>query len=259
MNRADGAPMPMCGGCDVCMKGDDGIPRVVRGYVRQDYSDLLNELKKEPVSVLKKADNVVPSKEAVSLVKPYRARLLDNPRMLYAYSSATRVLHDRDCAWVPRIRNKYFNMLAEFDSDMHMCSWCYRRAVIRSGIGDDRYRIDAYVAFFNAIRVSDADLYRLIIENKAQLRLISVRVMQIKVHEDTWRIIRGDNGNELWHNNYVVLEDYSRQFTKKFHRQFLFGKSGRTLFNYILSYSWDDHVEKIAGVECTDAGAGCKE
>lgn len=245
------------------MKGDGCIPKVVRGYVRQDFSDLLNELHGGAAPEEKRTPTDATRQEFVSSDKRRKASLMDNPRMLYAYSIKARTLHDRDCMRLGEIPNSEFQMLSEFDDGMNTCPWCYRRALIRSGVGDDRRHISAFERFFGEGHVLNAELYVLMIENKAQLKWISGNVVQIKVREDTWQISRTPEGYRLWHNNYIRTDDGARYFTNGFHPQttHCWDSLSKLLIEWVVSYSWEKHVEKCAPAECSEAlvGDDCKE
>lgn len=193
------------------------------------------------VQEVKRKDDV-PVAEGVDLDLRRRASLMDNQNMLYAYSSRMRVSHDRDCIHVADIPDGEFQMLSEVPRGMKMCPVCYRVALIRSGIGADRRRMQAYERFFEHVDASNADLYRLVIKHKARLKWINNNVMQIKVHEDTWRVIRVGQGIELWHNNYIRLEDDSRHFRAGFHRQYVRGDDTfHNILKTILAYRWEAH------------------
>ncbi len=221
------------------------IPRVTRGYERQDYSALLDELKGLSVTENDEKVHIASEKQGVDAATRCRASLLDNPKMLYAYSNKSRVLHDRDCSKLAEISDAHFRMVSEFPVDMKVCSECYRRAIIRRGVGDDRKRIPAYERFFNKVRVSDSYLYDLMIKNKALVKLIDNNVMEITVREDTWQFVCGSTGYELWHNNYICLKDGSRYFTKGFHRQTVFGGyTAHNILRVILTYRCDIHKSK---------------
>lgn len=227
------------------------MARFFRTHKRQDFTELLNELNGVgPVDKdLKQTNYSIEKKDVVDLAKRRRASLMDNSDMLYVYSGVHRVLHDRDCFRLPEIPDEEFEMLSEFDVSMKTCPMCYRRALIRSGVGADRRRIHAYERFFKRVEVSNEDLYLLLIENKAQLRWRSNDVMEIRVRDDSWQIRHNGDALELWHNNYACLDDLTRHFTVGFHRQEVYGfPTIRNLFNLIVTYSWEKHLESVG--EC---------
>lgn len=220
------------------------MPRFLRDYERQDFTELLNELQgvdeKDKVDV---QSTVNDNGNVVDMFKRKRSSLMDNPKMLYAYSTHNRVLHDRDCQYVKDISDKHFRMSPVFVKNMRHCGACYRKSLIRNGVGDDRRRMVAYERFFNQLEVSNRDLYMLLIEHEAKLKWINNDVMQIHHKDDTWRIIRGACGLELWHNNYICLKDYTRHFTDGFHKQNVCeSPTFHTLLLLMLNYSWECHV-----------------
>lgn len=223
------------------------MPKVLREYERQDFTELLNELQgsneKNKVNVNNKKDRNV---NVVDIAKRKRSSLIDNPKMLYAYSSKYKVLHDRDCPYVKDISDKEFCMSSMFIKDMRHCSACYRKSLIRNGVGDDRRRMVAYERFFNQLKVSNKDLYLLLIEHEAKLKWINNDIMQVHLKDDTWRIIRSAGQLELWHNNYICMDDLTRHFTDKFHKQnFCDFPTFHTLLMLMLNYSWECHVAKL--------------
>lgn len=67
-----------------------------------------------------------------------RQSLLSNYNNKYAYSRTKKIIHDRDCRRVREIPDVDFEMMSEFDRSMNTCPDCYRKAVVRYGIGDNR-------------------------------------------------------------------------------------------------------------------------
>lgn len=218
-------------------------------YERVDYSDLLSELRGETDALeeTKEEKPQKPPRQAqVDQAARKRASLLDRPAMKYAYSQKEKVLHDRDCEFVAGISNENFRMKESFDTGMRFCPKCYRKGLIRSGITDDGKRIAAYVRFFGEIHASAEDLRRLLIEHRAVLRWEDRDTMDFHVKEDHWKIVHDRNGYRLLHNNYIVLEDYTRHFTQGFHEQYIYGKKCFHTFVCIMcDYSWADHAEML--------------
>lgn len=226
------------------------MPKFVRGYKKQDFSELLSELNgTQDKAKTEKSLTGRPSKEertkasVVATASRRRASLMDDTKMLYAFSKKSQLFHDRDCEYVKRISDENFCMVGEFDTDKPWCPCCYRKALIRSSIGDDRRRIGAYERFFNRLNVSNRELKILLIENKAKMKWINNDVVQFSVKEDNWQVVCGPDGLELWHNNYISLDDCSRHFTKGFHRQNVYGP--QTFYNFMnimVSYSFKKHM-----------------
>ena len=122
------------------------MPRVIRNYQREDFTDLLGQLHsivEEPQKPDEKP--VEPGNEIVNLALRKRTSKMDNHQMRYAFSSDRMLLHDRECELVKEIPDEKFDMLEYIDESMNLCKHCYRRAIIRNGIDDDGKRIRSYV------------------------------------------------------------------------------------------------------------------
>ena len=224
------------------------MARVCRHYERKDFSGLLAELQKVNTDLSAPPPTPVPKpvKETVEVISPEarkRASLLSNPRMRYVYSQLDTTIHDRECRVVKAIPDKDFRMIADLDIDRATCKHCRRRAIIRSGIGDDGKHLNAYSRFFAHMSASIADLKELIVDNGAQLSDIDIDRVTIKVHDDRWMILFDNKMPLLFHNNYSVNEEYQRIFTAGYHRQTDGGHhTFRHYINIMIGYSWADHV-----------------
>lgn len=221
------------------------MPRVTRGYERQDFSALLNELNM-PEEKEKPLQSVSIKRQEISDYQRKRASLLGNSKMRYAYSDVIGVLHDRDCELVKDIKDKHFKMSADLNPEMELCSRCYRKALIRSGIGDDSKRINAYVNFFNRMNASDACLRVLFMEHGAKIYGIDIDHIYLKVHDDRWILRCTDEQIQLFHNSYEIIGDYERLFKNDFHLQRISGEA--TFPNFVRAmcfYSWKNHVKSF--------------
>ena len=145
---------------------------------------------------------------------------------------------------VKKIKDEEFNMSESLIYGMPICHLCEKRALIRSAIGKDHKRMDAYVGLLKRMKASKPDLRTLIIENRAQLIAVSKDSITVKVRDDQWQFVKGPEENELYHNNYRVLSDYSREFTPGFH-QHLYQRHPRIgfLIKQVCQYSWIEHIK----------------
>ncbi len=240
------------------------MPRVSRNYQRKDFTKLLNELNSEnkESANLNSSDsenkvkiNVISkSAEVVGMARRKRSSKMDNPKMKYIYSTKTLLQHDRDCPIAAKIKDEYFEMSENFQIDKRNCTFCNRSSLIRNGIKDGSKRIDTYNNFFKRIGATNKDLYKLFIENKAIVKWENNNTVKLYVGEDNWKVLCDlENGHRLYHNNYICLHDYSRHFDGGFHEQIVLGsRNFHNILNVILSYSWEEHVEKIkAEKECS--------
>lgn len=175
-----------------------------------------------------------------------RQSLMDDVNNKYAYSKKNMILHDRDCDLVQYIKDGDFRMLPEFDIKMELCQKCYRKALIRSAVGEDRKRLNLYVKIFDKLGYSNKRLKQLFIDHGAQLLRVDINSVTVKVNEDTWILRYYGNMLELYHNNYYVNDDLTRTFTQQFHLQRRFENKedySRALCE-MESYCWDDHLKK---------------
>lgn len=227
------------------------MARVCRHYEHRDFSGLLAELQSTNVGAITPHPMQEKPKSAnthvyISPETRKRASLLSNPRMRYAYSQIDETIHDRDCEALKDIKDRDFRMLADFDMNRPVCRHCYRKAIIRSGIGDDAKYINAYVRLFDRLNAPISDLKELILEHGARLSAIDLDRVTITVHDDRWMICLVKNKPVLFHNNYSVLDNYKRLFYDGYHVQNDGGV--HTFHNFtrmMLSYSWGEHVERL--------------
>lgn len=224
------------------------MARVCRHYERQDFSELLSELHggSTGANAAQPASGPTQVQAVVSPAARKRASLMSDPKMRYAYSILDNTLHDRDCEALKAIRDEDFRMLADFDADRPVCHRCYRRAVIRSGIGDDVKHINAYVHILDRLQATTKDLRELILMHGARLSSIATDRVVIKVHDDRWMICFLKDTPLLYHNNYTVTEDLRRFFDAGYHIQNDGGiRTFHSFARIMTSYSWEAHVARL--------------
>ena len=191
------------------------MPRVARNYQREDFSDLLAQMRQsatEPASEKKQRETEKANHPMqVSQAKRRRDSLMGNRLMRYAYSSIENRIHDRDCAEVSKIPDREFEMLTEYRVDMKHCWLCGRRAIVRAGVScEDAKHMDAYMNLLQRFGAITGDLYTLIIVNHAQLFQIKQDSVCIRCKDDTW-MLRGEQTSlSLYHNNYEIQQNYDR-------------------------------------------------
>lgn len=226
----------------------------IKKYEHVDYSNLLAELSGKGPGV----DNTQAQPRETEPKEPNpvtdaqrrRSHLMDNKNMKYVFSKDNGVMHDRDCPKVPKIRDRYFEMMRCFSTKMPPCPICYRQAIIRAGIqSDDAKRITAYLNVLNRFHASNDNLYKLIIQNKAKLSDVQLDSVVIKVRQDRWMIRCAENGLELLHNNYAVLEEDKRYIFGGYHVQNVPGAHTFGHFvNIMCTYVWKRHTSKPTNV-----------
>lgn len=228
------------------------MPKVARNYQREDFSDLLAQMQQsatEPVPEKKQREPKKANRTVqVSPAKRRRDSLMSNRLMRYAYSSVENRIHDRDCTEVSKIPDKEFEMLTEYRTDLKRCWLCGRRAIVRAGVSwEDAKHMDAYMNLLQRFEAITGDLYTLIIINHAQLFQVKQDSVCIRCKEDTWMLCGNDAELSLYHNNYVILENYERIMKPAFHLQQTSRQpqAFRSLIDLILRYSWPEHVARF--------------
>ena len=169
-----------------------------------------------------------------------RQSMMDNTNYKFAYSRKKLILHDRDCA------DEDFEMLTTFDSQMALCSACYRKMLIRATEVNQPRKINLYVKAFDRLCCGNKKLRRLLFDHKAQLIDVDPNSLTIIVNKDKWLFQFHSDKLELYHNNYVVNDDLTRTFTPGFHLQSVYREPryyGLAL-SEIISYSWKAHLKK---------------
>ena len=193
------------------------MSRVLRNYQHVDYTSLLYELNRkakneQAVIEIQASRKMQGNKQnEIPLAKRKRDSLMGNPRMRYVYSVQEAVLHDRACSHVAEIEDENFQMLEDFPNNMRCCQRCYRKALIRAGLQqNDTKWVYSYLYVLDLFGATNRDIYRLVIENGAQLCEVGNQMIYLKVRDDCWQICKEESGLCLYHNNYEVTEEYEQ-------------------------------------------------
>lgn len=84
---------------------------------------------------------------------------------------------------------------------------------------------------------------RLFVIEKGSLRKISNSCMEIRVREDTWRIVREADHLILLHNNYVMTSPNTRAIVSDYHVQrFREEPTFHVIVREICTYRWKQHL-----------------
>ena len=227
--------------------GDDAMAKNKKKAKRINAKKLLREMQKEAEKTNTGEMTVrIIAPGTISIAQRKRQSMMDKPSNRFAYSMEERVLHDRDCPCVAHIKDDEFNMSESLIFGMPICPHCEKQALIRKAIGTDQKRINAYVGLLKRMNAKKADLRLLIIENKAKFLSVSKDSITVKVRDDEWLLVKGEKENELFHNNYKVLPDFTRESYPGYH-QHTFQKtpSFGFLVEQVCQYSWLDHIKKF--------------
>lgn len=179
-----------------------------------------------------------------------RKALLGNAGIWYIKDLRSETVHEKSCPLIANIPDEESDGVKRLDPDYKLCPCCYRASLIRLVIGESARYLNAYVRFFETLRIRYDRLYQLTAENRTELSFPSpdTNLLRAHVNDDTWLIERHpDNTVTLWHNDYQVLEDDTRYFTGGFHVQ-LDGASVNVAVSVMCHYSWADHIAKRTAV-----------
>lgn len=91
--------------------------------------------------------------------------------------------------------------------------------MIRCGIQNDPHLFERYYDFFKLAKVNKKVLHYLMVENGAELWIVSGNLMEFKVNEDKWRVSVRNDKLTLLHNNYYIDKSGKRIIEKSFHIQ----------------------------------------
>lgn len=235
------------------------MPKVCRKYERKDYSDLMQQLqsaKQEGKPIQPKAPKAQPrTAPVISPEARRRASLMGNPKMKYVISKSTGEKHDRECSCVAQIPDIDFDMVEDFPGWNSFCWKCARKAVVREGVAADIMKqLDAVMMLFSKMNASMRLIYKLFHVHGGKLFRIEPDRLFVKVREDSWIIQYTPEGCLLYHNNYYVVDEYTRVISKGFHLQSEQPMAFHFICTAITAYSWEEHVrrkkeEKIAAMQ----------
>lgn len=175
-----------------------------------------------------------------------RKSKLDDINNKFAIDKRNNILHDRACACVKNIPDKYFAMSKTYVHKMKTCPKCRDTALIRkcAKSADD---IKLVATFFNKVNATHQDIYSLCKKSKITIRAVSTKILEIKLNEDSWQIEISSDGyyRSLMHNNYII-ENYCRTMQPGFHFHI---KQKHVAFSDLVkimtSYKKNFHVDKM--------------
>lgn len=173
-----------------------------------------------------------------------RKAIMSNSSVWYVMDGRSEILHEKSCPQIRDIPDEALIGVRRYDGNRQMCAHCRRAGLIRTAIGGSARYLSAYVRFFDILGVSDAQLRRLILNNKTTFSFPApdTNLLCAEVNDDRWLIERRSNGRvTLWHNDYQVLGDNTRYFTGGFHEQLHRAHISRAI-DTMCSYSWANHV-----------------
>lgn len=179
-----------------------------------------------------------------------RAAAMDDTRIWFVRNRDSGIVHDKGCRLVENIPLRAFEGLNMYSKDDCLCEECRRASLIKPAIDGKASQVYAYVRFFDSAGVTTAVLEKLL-DNGAILRFepLDPNLLHVRVNEDNWQLERLQNQKFiLWHNNYRIKEDESREFFNDFHIQSRYISCAHAI-NLMCDYSWEEHLKSIHAVE----------
>ena len=217
------------------------MPKVCRNYQHEDFSHLIQ--KKSGQRRKEQHPDFVPFSTGIE----HRQQLMNNPRMKYIISKRTGRIHDRDCPKAASIDDAAFDMLTDFPAGPiyprpeTFCPKCYRRALIRKGLEiSQSQHIDSIYRALSDVDVSNLDLYRLFVENKARIYHFEPNRLFMQVRNELWCAERKGDLFLLYHNNYSIGNNQQRLRNRdRFHLQITYPVPFKDVISSVSHYKWD--------------------
>lgn len=230
----------------------------MKRYYPVNYDRLLKELQN-------KAQGIEPEKPVLSPpetpidntaadAKRMRKKALQNPEIRYIYSKGK--FHDKDCYYVSKIKPEHLWPMKLFPEEVQKCDACYYRALVRAGLSANKTKdTGAYCDALYRLGVTEEELYAITIQYRMQFSAVGPSRVQIAYQDDLWEICKRENTLLLMHNNYEILDDYTRRFTGDFHLQKYSNKpyAISSFIKIMTSYSWDEHIALLKAEEAKRA------
>ncbi len=191
----------------------DAAPKKQKGKVQETP-------KTTPVSVIEMVEEPLIAQPLTKAERQMivRKRAMDDDSIHYILDKKTNLLHEKSCCNISKIADAHF-IVSDFTGSEMLCPQCCSATLLRkAGCADVKKAVKTF-AEFGANYKTIRDLVQV---NNAQISFIKTdpNIICIKVREDRWRIERQSNSRvTLWHNNYIVKEDFSRRFEIDYHIQ----------------------------------------
>ncbi len=186
-----------------------------------------------------------PASPVVTLEARRRASLLGNKKMKYVIDRSTNQKHDRDCPRVALIPDSDFDMVEDFPGWDLFCWRCTRRAAIREGMEVDIMKhLDAVIMLLGKMKASTNLINEMFCKCGGKIFRIEPNRLFIKIREDSWIIEYSPEGCWLFHNNYYLVDEYTRLISDGYHLQNEQPMAFQFIGNMIMSYSWETHVRR---------------
>lgn len=172
-----------------------------------------------------------------------RSSAMDDRKIMFVYSDADDLVHDKSCPLVAEIADEDFRASRVFPGNRECCRVCKRRMYVRRGCGDDFKHYEQYNRFFIRGRVKTEAIGILTGKYQASLYMETPDILAVECREDRWKLILDkENQVVLLHNNYKIVNEAERYIYGGYHRQRLAKTATMTMaIRYIEEYTWEKH------------------
>lgn len=173
-----------------------------------------------------------------------RASALDDSRTKFVYAKNGGYVHDRSCLSVEHIGYRDFEASTELPKDRDICPRCRLLVCIRNAIGEDNKKFAWYRRFMEKGNVPYKVIEKHFLKGNMKLHMDVFSELQVRCNEDNWIIKRTEDGkHQLYHNNYVMINETERNITSGFHPQKCPYTNVAGMLKYIEGYTWQKHLE----------------
>lgn len=175
--------------------------------------------------------------------------MLDNLNMNYYYAEHGKYYHDRECEEIKHILPGEFCASSEIPKGKEICPKCRRKVYFRKACAPNVKQMVVCDRFFQNHQVSLNKIRHCVMEAGMKFHAVTLEELTIQYREDTWIVKAEENqeenqGLQLWHNNYVKINETERYITDGFHNQGLIGFSLTQILSYIEKHTWENHLLK---------------
>ncbi len=172
-----------------------------------------------------------------------RASAFEDNKIRYVYNKKGGCVHDKSCELAQNIDYLDFAASENLPVERDLCHRCKRKILIRNAIKNDNKKFAWYDRFFEKGNAGFNVLERFLTTGNVELYMDLFSELQVKYKDDTWIIKRLESGkHELYHNNYVMINDNDRLISSGFHPQNCYCNSLNGIIRYIVNYDWEKHL-----------------
>ncbi len=196
--------------------------RIVKGKIEYIGKELSDEEKKE---------------------RSLRQSMLDNPKFKCYYALSGGAVHDKECEEIQSIPMGEFCASEKLPADRKLCSKCKRKLLLRIACAPNTKQIPICERLLTRGKVQTGNLYRYVVEVGMKFHATTLDELTIICREDTWKVKYLQGVMQLWHNNYIKVNDTERYITDGFHNQGVESKGVDFLLQYIQGYTWEKHLQ----------------